>query len=522
MQRAGTADWTPVEREAVICLGDALRVQGYSRATLRLPDQSVIRVDQHSTLTLAEPDDGVGSLLKLLRGVIHVISRDPRSLRFSTPHVNAGLKGTEFDIRVDDAEQRTAVAVLEGQVEVTNAAGRIEVPSGFVATAHGGEMPAASAIVEPIDLMRWAGYFPAILDGALPDPAAEPPSSLANDPAWLASRAAARLQHGDLAAAEVDLAAATRKGAGDPIVLALGAIAALGHGDIAAARERAHAATTAAPGSAPALIALSYVQSADGDVAGALANVRSALASAPNNAIAWARRAELELGLGDSTASSASAQRAIELVPSLGYAHSVLGFIALRRFDVDGAIDAFDHASELDQGAPLPQLGLALALMQRGDLVAGREHLEVAVALDPSSSIVRSYMGKTYDAEYRAKLPASQLAAREALRSVRSDAVALRRAAEAQPQSARRSSRRPTQRELTGTTIVHRSSPGLRWTRTSRRVARARRTCCASSGSSSSRWCKVGRRHSAIRPTMPRIAYSRTSTRRSPATSSRA
>jgi tetratricopeptide (TPR) repeat protein len=409
VQRAGAADWTPAARGTSICLGDAIRAQRYSRATLRLPDESLIRVDQNSTLTLAEPVDGVGSLLKLLRGVIHVISRDPRSLRFSTPHVNAGLKGTEFDIRVDDTQQRTTVAVLEGKVEVTNAAGRIDVPSGFVATARGGEMPAATVIPEPIDLMRWAGYFPAILDGPLPDPAAEPPPSLANDPAWLASRAAARLQHGDLGAAELDLTAASRKGATDPVVLALGAIAALGHGDIATARERASAATAGAPGSAPALIALSYVQSADGDLAGALANVRSALASEANNAIAWTRRAELELGLGDSTASFESARRALELAPSLGYAHSVLGFVALRRLDLDGAIEAFERASALDQGAPLPQLGLALALMQRGDFVAGRQHLEVAVALDPSSSIVRSYMGKTYDAEHRTKLPASQL-----------------------------------------------------------------------------------------------------------------
>jgi tetratricopeptide (TPR) repeat protein len=409
VQRAGAVDWTPVAFGAVICLGDAVRVQGYSRATLRLPDLSLIRVDQHSTLTLAEPDDGVGSLLKLLRGVIHVISRDPRSLRFSTPHVNAGLKGTEFDIRVDDTEQRTDIAVLEGRVEVANAAGRIEVPSGFLATAHGGEMPSSTAIAEPIDLMRWAAYFPAILDGPLPDPAAEPPGSLANDPAWLASRAASRLERGDLEAAEADLDSASRRGARDPIVLALRAITALGHGDIAGARERASAATSVAPGSAPALIAQSYVQSADGDVAGALASALGALGSEPNNAIAWARRAELELGLGDSTTSFESAQRAIELAPSLGYAHSVLGFVALRRLDVDAAIDAFGHASALDQGAPLPQLGLALALIQRGDFVAGRQHLELAVALDPSSSIVRSYMGKTYDAEHRAKLPASQL-----------------------------------------------------------------------------------------------------------------
>ena len=409
VQRSGAADWTQVERGAAICLGDAVRVRAYSRAALRLPDETVIRVDQNSTLTLAEPDDGVGSLLKLLRGVIHVISRDPRSLRFSTPHINAGLKGTEFDIRVDDVEQRSSVAVLEGRVEVTNAAGGIEVPSGFVAAAHAGEMPAASAIREPIDLMRWAAYFPAILEGPLPDPAAEPPVLLANDPAWLASRAAARLEHGDLAAAETDLATAERSGSRDPIVLAIGATAALGRGDVATARERAHAATAAAPGSAPALIALSYVQYADGDVAGALASVREALVSEPRNAIAWARRAELELGLGDSAASFESAHHAIDLEPSLGLAHSVLGFVALRRVDLDGAIEAFERASALDQGAPVPRLGLALALMQRGDLVAGRRQLEIAVALDPSSSIVRSYMGKTYDAENRSKLPESQL-----------------------------------------------------------------------------------------------------------------
>lgn len=125
VQRSGGTEWMPAERGGLICLGDAVRTDGFSRATLRLPDDSLIRVDQRSTLTLDEPDDGVGSLLKLLRGVIHVISRDPRSLRFSTPHVNAGLKGTEFDIRVDDVEQRSTIAVLEGRVEVTNAAGRI-------------------------------------------------------------------------------------------------------------------------------------------------------------------------------------------------------------------------------------------------------------------------------------------------------------------------------------------------------------------------------------------------------------
>ena len=50
-----------------------------------------------------------------------------------------------------------------------------------------------------------------------------------------------------------------------------------------------------------------------------------------------------------------------------------------------------------------------LALIQRGDLDAGRRQVEVAVALDPSNALARSYMAKVYEAENRAKLPGSQL-----------------------------------------------------------------------------------------------------------------
>ncbi len=119
-------------------------------------------------------DDGIGSLIDLIRGVIHVISRDPRSLRFTTPYANAGLEGTEFDIRVTDEERRTEIAVLEGVVVVTNPMGEIKVPSDFVASAREGEVPVARAIVEPIELMRWASYFPEIFATDLPEPDQDP------------------------------------------------------------------------------------------------------------------------------------------------------------------------------------------------------------------------------------------------------------------------------------------------------------------------------------------------------------
>ena len=409
VRRVGDSEWVTLARGDRVCPGDSVRAQAFSRASVRLPDQTVLRLDQHSTLTLDEPEDASGLLIKLIRGVIHVISRDPRSLRFSTPHADAGLKGTEFDIRVDEAEDRTEIAVLEGRVEVVNATGRIDVPSGFVARARAGEIPQPTPIAEPIDLMRWASYFPAIVEGTLPSPDQEPSGALANDPQWLAARAAARLEHGDLAAAEADLAAASLYAPSDSTVLALRAIAALGRNDLGSARANANAATSASATSVPALLALSIVRQADADPSGALASVRDALAIAPQNAIAWARRSELELQLGDSSQGLESARRAIDLQPSLGYAHSVSGFALLSRLDTGGAIGQFERAIALDQGAPLPELGLGIALIQRGDPVAGRQHLELAVALDPSNAMLRSYVAKIYDAEHRTKLPTSQL-----------------------------------------------------------------------------------------------------------------
>ncbi len=44
----------------------------------------------------------------------------------------------------------------------------------------------------------------------------------------------------------------------------------------------------------------------------------------------------------------------------------------------------------------LPRLGLGLAIIRDGKLADGREQLEIAVALDPTNSLLRSYVGKAY------------------------------------------------------------------------------------------------------------------------------
>ncbi len=67
-------------------------------------------------------------------------------------------------------------------------------------------------------------------------------------------------------------------------------------------------------------------------------------------------------------------------------------------------------AVELEHDAPLPHIGLGLTLLRGGQRAEGRRELELAVALDPSNPLARSYMATVYGADNRPDLTASQLA----------------------------------------------------------------------------------------------------------------
>ena len=121
------------------------------------------------------------------------------------------------------------------------------------------------------------------------------------------------------------------------------------------------------------------------------------------------RLAEVALAQGDARAAIASATRARSLAPTQSAPLVVLGFANLRAFDTAAAESAFAQAVELEPEAPLPRLGLALALDPTRRARRGRRQLELAVALDPANPLTRSYMAKVYDAENRGDLTASQL-----------------------------------------------------------------------------------------------------------------
>jgi tetratricopeptide (TPR) repeat protein len=442
LRRAVAADaaqpsgWQPAAREEVLCPGDTLRTGDRSRAALRLANETTLRLDQYTTLTLGAPAAEGAALLELPRGTLNVLTRTPRPFRVRTPYINAGVEGTEFLVRVDaDSAQ---VVVFEGAVRAQNALGDLALAGGEVATATGQAAPQRSRLIRPADAVQWALHYPSLLEGraehAPPgaEPAPSPPALREADelrragrhadallrldavpeadrtPRLLAQRAELLLSVGRVDEARADLLGALRLDPQASEPHALQAIVAVVRNERGEALQLAQRAVELDGSGAAARIALSYAEQAHFRIDAALASAEKAAELAPASALAWARVAELRMSVGDLDGALAAAQRAVQIDPLLARTQSVLGFAYLTRLQTAAARQTFDKAIEYDEGDPLPRLGLGLAMIRGGELGAGRAQIEIAASLDPLNSLLRSYLGKAYYEEKRNRLAASQ------------------------------------------------------------------------------------------------------------------
>ena len=425
LRRAQSTQWSAAAVEAELCPGDSLRVGERSRAALRLANDSNLRLDQLTTLTLGAAPERA-SLIELLRGAINVITRTPKPFEVRTPFLNAGVEGTEFLVRVDpDTAQ---VAVFEGKVSVANSRGAIALASGEVAFAAGDAPLRRERIVRPSQAVQWALYYPSIIGpGSTEDAPLREADALvrggrigeafvrldavpaeARSARHAAYRAELLLLVGRVDDARAEIARAFTLDARSSDAHALQSVIAVVQNEGAEALRLARTAVELDPRAATARIALSYAEQARFDIAAALASAEQAAALAPDSALAWARVAELRMASGNLDTALTAAQRAASLEPGLSRTQTVLGFAHLTRIETAAARQAFGQAIGLDQGDPLPHLGLGLARIRDGELAAGRVEIEIATILDPRNSLVRSYLGKAYFDERRSRLAASQ------------------------------------------------------------------------------------------------------------------
>jgi tetratricopeptide (TPR) repeat protein len=428
-QRTGASRWEPVKLNDSFSAGDTIRVGKQSRADLALLDQSVLRLNEDTTITLQPVKPERTGVLDLLRGAVHFFSRGPRSLEVKTEFVAAGVRGTEFYIRVE--ADSALVTVFEGTVLAESPRGSLTLIGGQSAVAERGTGPVLRSVVRPRDAVRWTLYYPPVLylrPDEIPadagwagptrqsleayrrgdlkaafDAIAGVPATV-SDPRFLTYRAQLSLAVGRVDEAAADLERALAVAPGDAGALSLQAIAAVVQNDKERALGLARKAVEAAPRSATAHVALSYAQQARFDLEGARSSLERAVQVDPQNALAWARLAELHSSFGDRGKALDAARTATSLAPDLSRTQTVLGFAYLTDVKVARAKETFEKAIALDSADPLPRLGLGLARIREGDLDRGAREIEIAASLDPSNALIRSYLGKTYYEEKRTGL----------------------------------------------------------------------------------------------------------------------
>ncbi len=437
----GDSTWSLVQQNMGFCPGDRLRVSANSRAGLMLDNETLLRLAENSSVRINAPEKEGSAWLDLLEGIAHFISRVTHPFQVNTPYVNASIEGTEFT--VEAGPERARITVLEGRVHARNEQGEVVVNGGQRADSLKDQAPRAEAVVDPLNAVQWALYYP---------PVAEPPKShpseavtqsleayrrgdlsgaftaLADEPAvaeqatLLVYRASLHLQVGSTDAAQEDLEAALRLEPEQGDALALMSIIATVNNEGSQAMELARQAVevsgdwTCACGvgtnlhAAAAQLALSYAEQARFQLPEALKAARHATQVAPESPLAWSRLAQLELMFHNLDASNEAARRAVEIAPEQPQSQTTLGFTRLIRLDLDGARQAFEQAIALDQADPLPRLGLGLVQIRQGDLEDGRRQLETAANLDPGNALIRSYLGKAYYEEKRNQRAATQFA----------------------------------------------------------------------------------------------------------------
>lgn len=410
--RSGENLWEPIELNDQFCTEDQIRVLEFSRLGLQFDDETVVRLEENTTVIIPAENDPAASWLEIIIGAVHVILRtlegdfDPRPLNVVTPYANAGIEGTEFLLEV--ANNQSFVVVFEGTVALSNAAGALQIASGQSAVAAAGVAPSSIEVVSPRDAVQWTLYYPTIIDSIVAA-ADQPDNQQANDPLFFTQRASQRLISGNVDEASADLLTALQLDANNSTALALQAIIAVTQNDKPGALNMAERAVAIDTGSATALLSLSYARQAHFDNEGARNSLQSAADQNPGNALVWARLAELNLALGELDSALTAAQQAVALNPNVSLSQTILGFAFLAQLETSQAEQAFERAIELDSASPLSRLGLGLVMIREGDLQGGRNELGIAVILDPGNSLVRSYIGKAYYEENRDELAAGQL-----------------------------------------------------------------------------------------------------------------
>lgn len=388
----------------VVNPGDEVVVGDPGRVALELPDGSYIRLAGGSRMRFPKTEKNVG----LVAGAMHFFSHSEQHPTVVTEHVTAAIRGTEFTLKTDKSS--TSISMLSGFVEGRGSNGAASLAGGQGALFSKGKRPEVYALLQSDRSVQWSAFIPLVngFDGDTAETqkalnlASEGRTSAALELVPLSksgcgmselARARILLSSGDISAGRSLLDRCVKSASQSAVrayALATLSLVDLSRGDSSAADTHSQKAVEMLPGSSQVLFARSLALQDQGKLDEALAVVSSGVSNDPT---LTARKAEILFMFGRVP----EARKILEGLPTRSwYSDAVLGFVLMGDRDIDQAREAFSRAALEQPGAGLPQVGLGIVEVSKGNLAKGREFFEKATVLEPSRSLYRSYLAKSY------------------------------------------------------------------------------------------------------------------------------
>jgi Tfp pilus assembly protein PilF len=420
---ANSSTWAAGRTNQTLQVGDRLRTGARSRASIRLSNKSVLRVNELTTLKIQAPPGASSTpVLDLGSGSTYFFNRErPTDVEFRTPLASGAIRGTEFHLAVAE-DGRTVLSLLDGLVTLNNEQGQIELKTGEQGVVESGKAPNKTSVIEAINIIQWCLYYPAVLD--------VDELGLDADARRALAESLTAYRSGDLLKA---LAAypEDRSPASDPErIYRAGLLQSIGQVEQAerqlkevstspladALRQMAAAVKfqpwnrSAPPASATEWLAESYYQQSRAQLDAALEGARAAAKKSPGLGLAWARVAELEFGFGRTTQALGALEESLRLSPRNAQAIALNGFVLAAQSRIAEATLLFDEAIAIDPALGNAWLGRGLCRIRQGNAEAGRQDLQVAAMLEPNRALLRSYLGKAFANARDQKLATKELA----------------------------------------------------------------------------------------------------------------
>ncbi len=461
--------WQAAQVKQGLFSGNFVRTGVYSRMGLLFRDRTQIRLNQKTVLRVKAVQDPASdkgqTILRLDRGRVWTQSKTLlRGLIMETPSATAAIRGTDWDLEVDENGTST-ITVLSGEVEFYNDFGRVTVNKNEQARADVGKAPAKLLIVRPADRVQWVTAYAVsplrhiyLHSGDLGTLKQALAREQGQSPDALAAKGSAQADLGQWADAEQSFKAALATDARQSRALVGLGYVALHKRDPAAAENYFQQVTGSARdkellalgrisiqilkeklGSAvvrlqsmvsrgdilqpAAYLVLSDIMIYNGNIKRAVANVEAALQKFPQDARAYSQLARIYL-LADSIKDSRQRiKQALSKDSDSFEAKIVQGDLARIEGDSRGATQAYQSAAELKPGDDRGWYGLGAVDTEREDVRPARRNLSRALELNPHGA---GYQGERGTLEtFANNFKKAEIAFNKALEDNPSDYVAL-------------------------------------------------------------------------------------------------